>query len=404
MFEHPIFKRGLADSTRQYQLRYLHKNQNCYTIAKIGGDYALKTLIMEIKLPYCPGLKYINPAAGDAVISNHSPLRGSRQTKGKARRCAGGGNCANRTGTNSIKYHMKENYDILDQVKGLNYVELTPISFLQRASEVYANHPGIIYGNRTWTWKEVSKRCRRLADGLKNLEVKQGDTVSIMAANTPELAEAHFGVPMSGGVLNAINTRLDADTVAYILAHSDARVLITDTHFSNVVSKALSTLDSPPVVIDIVDSQAPAPQTGGERLGSITYEELLAQGDENSDWGMPESEWDALTLNYTSGTSGRPKGVVYHHRGSYLMSMGTVAAWQIPKFARYLVYRPDVPLQWLGACLEHGPDGCDIDLQSGSQRRKHIRGNAGSSDYPLRRGADCPRHAGQCAGRDQVYP
>ena len=270
---------------------------------------------MEIKLPYCSGIKYINPAAG-------------------------GDNCADRTGTNNIKYQMKENYDILDQVKGLNYVELTPISFLQRASEVYADHPGIIYGNRTSTWKEVSKRCRRLADGLKKLGVKQGDTVSIMAANTPELAEAHFGVPMSGGVLNAINTRLDADTVAYILAHSDARVLITDTHFSNVVSRALSTLDSPPVVIDIVDSQAPAPQTGGERLGSMTYEELLAQGDENSDWGMPESEWDALTLNYTSGTSGRPKGVVYHHRGSYLMSMGTVAAWQIPKFARYLYTVP----------------------------------------------------------------
>ncbi len=264
---------------------------------------------------------------------------------------------------------MKENYDILDQVKGLNYVELTPISFLQRASEVYADHPGIIYGNRTSTWKEVSKRCRRLADGLNKLGVKQGDTVSIMAANTPELAEAHFGVPMSGGVLNAINTRLDADTVNYILAHSDARVLITDTHFSNVVSKALSTLDSPPVVIDIVDSQAPVnhsplegesqkpshqakadvvggtsrqkpPPVSGERLGSMTYEELLAQGDENSDWGMPESEWDALTLNYTSGTSGRPKGVVYHHRGSYLMSMGTVAAWQIPKFARYLYTVP----------------------------------------------------------------
>ncbi len=248
---------------------------------------------------------------------------------------------------------MKENYDILNRVKGLNYVELTPISFLQRASEVYADHPGIVYGNRISTWKEVSKRCRRLADGLKKLGVRQGDTVSIMAANTPELAEAHFGVPMSGGVLNTINTRLDVDTIAFILAHSDARVLITDTHFSDVVSKALSTLDSPPVVIDIIDTQAPNhsplegesnPQSGfgggNQRLGNMTYEELLAQGDESGDWGMPESEWDALTLNYTSGTSGQPKGVVYHHRGSYLMSMGTVAAWQIPKFARYLYTVP----------------------------------------------------------------
>ncbi len=250
---------------------------------------------------------------------------------------------------------MQENYDILGQVNGLNYVELTPISFLQRASEVYADHPGIIYGNRTSTWKEVSKRCRRLSDGLKKLGIKRGDTVSIMAANTPELAEAHFGVPMSGGVLNTINTRLDTGTIAYILAHSDARVLITDTHFSDVVSRALSTLDNPPVVIDIIDDQAlqhhspleGEPQSaiadlvgGNQRLGNITYEELLAQGDENSDWGLPESEWDALTLNYTSGTSGQPKGVVYHHRGSYLMSVGTVAAWQIPKFARYLYTVP----------------------------------------------------------------
>ena len=237
-------------------------------------------------------------------------------------------------------YRMKENYDILDRVNGLNHVELTPISFLQRASEVYADHPGIIYGSRTATWKEVSKRCHRLADGLRKLGVRQGDTVSVMAANTPELAEAHFGVPMSGGVLNTINTRLDVDTIAFILAHSDARILFTDTHFSDVVSAALSMLDKPPVVIDIVDQEAPPPQAGGQRLGNMTWEELLDNGDENGDWGMPESEWDALTLNYTSGTSGRPKGVVYHHRGSYLMSMGTVAAWQIPRFARYLYTVP----------------------------------------------------------------
>ncbi len=235
---------------------------------------------------------------------------------------------------------MKENYDVLDRVNGLNHVELTPISFLQRASEVYADAAGIIYGSRVSTWKEVSKRCRSLADGLGKLGVKKGDTVSIMAANTPQLAEAHFGVPMSGGVLNTINTRLDVDTIAFILAHSDARVLITDTRFSDVVSRALSALDDPPVVIDIIDSEAPPPQAGGQRLGNMTYEELLDSGDENGGWGMPQSEWDALTLNYTSGTSGQPKGVVYHHRGAYLMSLGTVAAWQIPRFARYLYTVP----------------------------------------------------------------
>ena len=235
---------------------------------------------------------------------------------------------------------MKENYQTLDQVNGLNYVELTPISFLQRASEVYGDHPGIIYGEKSYNWGEVAKRCRKLASGLRKLGVEKGTTVSVMAANTPDLAEAHFAVPMSGGVLNAINTRLDPDTVAYILEHSDARVLITDTHFSNVVSKALSRLENPPRVIDIVDSQAAAPENAGEQLGNMTYEALLESGDENSDWGMPDCEWDALTLNYTSGTSGKPKGVVYHHRGSYLMSMGTVAAWQIPKHPRYLYTVP----------------------------------------------------------------
>ncbi len=243
---------------------------------------------------------------------------------------------------------MKENYDRLERVDGLNYVALTPISFLHRARDTYPEHPGIVYGNRSYNWKQVANRCQQLASGLKKLGVEKGTTISIMAANTPELAEAHFGVPMSGGVLNAINTRLDADTVAYILEHSDAKVLITDTHFSETLSAALKTLsktmNNPPVIIDIVDHQADAPPGCGQRLGIMTYEELLASGDGSDDlgddWGRPESEWDALSLNYTSGTSGRPKGVVYHHRGAYLMSMGTVAAWQIPKHSRYLTIVP----------------------------------------------------------------
>jgi fatty-acyl-CoA synthase len=235
---------------------------------------------------------------------------------------------------------MKDNYDSLDQVGGLNYVELTPISFLQRASDAYPDHPGIVYGQRRYSWKEVANRCKRLATGLQKLGIEKGSTVAMMAANTPELAEAHFGVPMSSGVLNALNTRLDADTVSYILAHGDAKVLITDTQFSETMATALASLENPPMVIDIVDDQSDPPEGTGERLGSMTYDELLESGDEDSGWGLPASEWDALTLNYTSGTSGRPKGVVYHHRGSYLMSMGTVAAWQVPKHPRYLTIVP----------------------------------------------------------------
>ena len=235
---------------------------------------------------------------------------------------------------------MKHNYDSLNQVAGLNHVALSPISFLQRAADVYSTCDSIIYGQRKYNWKETSRRCRRLASALNKLGVEKGSTVAMMAANTPELAEAHFGVPISGGVLNAINTRLDADTVAYILEHGDAKILITDTQFSNVISAALAKMENPPLVIDIVDTQSEAPQGAGIKLGAITYEDLLKTGDQNRDWGLPDSEWDALTLNYTSGTSGRPKGVVYHHRGSYLMSMGTVAAWQIPKHPKYLYTVP----------------------------------------------------------------
>ncbi|MCY4052072.1 MAG: AMP-binding protein [Gammaproteobacteria bacterium] len=233
---------------------------------------------------------------------------------------------------------MKEYYDELPKINGLNFVQLTPISFLQRAGEVYADQQSIVYGSRSYTWNETVKRCLRLAGGLRKLGVSVGSTVAMMAANTPELVEAHFGVPMSKGVLNSINTRLDQDTIAYILEHSDAEILITDTQFSDVISKALSQLKTKPIVIDIVDQELQ--DESGELLGIMTYEELLETAGITVDWGYPESEWNALTLNYTSGTSGRPKGVIYHHRGSYLMSMGTVAAWNIQKKPRYLYTVP----------------------------------------------------------------
>ncbi|MBX2867033.1 MAG: AMP-binding protein [Acidiferrobacterales bacterium] len=235
---------------------------------------------------------------------------------------------------------MKKHYESLAPQSGLNHVELTPISILARTSEAYPEHLAVVYGERKYTWSQFANRAKRLATGLKQLGVERGTTVSFMAANTPELMEAHYGVPMSGGVLNAINTRLDADTVAYILQHSDCKVLVCDTFFSPVVSEALSQLENPPVVVDIEDKQIQAPDKAGKRLGEITYEELIDSGEVNEDWGYPLSEWDALTLNYTSGTSGRPKGVVYHHRGSYLMSMGTIAAWQIPKHPVYLYTVP----------------------------------------------------------------
>ena len=235
---------------------------------------------------------------------------------------------------------MKCNYDQLSAVNGLNYVELSPVSFLHRARDTYSDHPAVVYLERRYTWKELDQRCNRLASALQKLGVTQGTTVSMIAGNTPELIEGHYGIPLSGGVINAINTRLEADTIAYILEHSDAKILITDTHFSGTVKKALEKLDHPPMVIDIVDHQSDAPDGHGETLGEMDYEALLETGQDSFDWNGPESEWDALALNYTSGTSGQPKGVVYHHRGSYLMSMGTIAAWQIQKHPRYLYTVP----------------------------------------------------------------
>ena len=189
------------------------------------------------------------------------------------------------------------------------------------------------YGARAYSYSALHDRSRRLAGALQRLGVQRGDVVAMMAANTPEIYEAHFGVPLAGAVLNTINTRLDADTIAYILGHGGARVLLTDTHLAREVGAALRRLGRHDLtVVDITDDQA----TGdAERLGDRTYDELLADAP-LAEWRLPDDEWDALSLNYTSGTSGRPKGVLYHHRGAYLMALGTVAGWALPHRARYL--------------------------------------------------------------------
>ncbi len=223
-----------------------------------------------------------------------------------------------------------------------NHVPLSPLSFLRRVRNVYPDHPAVIYGERHYCWRETYERAVRLAGALNAHGIGKGDTVSIMAANTPELLEAHFGVPMAGAVLNTINTRLDVDTVAYILDHGDARVLLTDTQFAPVVKAALAARGADDLlVIDIVDAQESALSgSEGERLGRFDYEAFIATGSADFAWQLPDDEWQAISLNYTSGTSGRPKGVVYHHRGAYLMSLGTVAAWSPQAHPRYLYTVP----------------------------------------------------------------
>jgi fatty-acyl-CoA synthase len=217
-----------------------------------------------------------------------------------------------------------------------NYVPLSPIGFLRRSAAIYPRRISVIHGDRRHTWRESLERCRRLASALAAHGVGRGDTVALIAPNVPEAFEAHFGVPMAGAVLNALNIRLDAETIAFILKHGGAKVLLTDTEFSPVVARALALLDDKPLVIDIADPQGPHGADGGERLGSLDYEAFLAAGDPNFAELTPGDEWDAIALNYTSGTTGNPKGVVYHHRGAYLNALGNILVWGMRQHPVYL--------------------------------------------------------------------
>ena len=213
-----------------------------------------------------------------------------------------------------------------------NYVSLSPLSFLGRVARVYPDHPSVIHGGTRWTWRETAERCNRLASALTKRNIGPGDTVSVMAPNIPALYESHFGVPMTGAVLNALNIRLDAKTLAFILEHGETKVLITDTEFSPVIKDALRICKQDLLVIDIDDPEGP----GGDRLGELTYEELLTEGESNYTWSAPDSEWNAISLNYTSGTTGNPKGVVYHHRGAYLNASSNIIGWNLGHHPTYL--------------------------------------------------------------------
>ena len=233
---------------------------------------------------------------------------------------------------------MTDKYDSFDKVDA-NFVPLSPLTFIRRTAGIFPDRTAVIHGRRRYTWAGVFDRCRRLASGLEKLGVGHGDTVAVMAFNTPEMVECHFGVAATGGVLNTINVRLDPETIAYILDHGEARCLITDTAFADTAAKALEILgpDHGITVIDIDDSENDG---DGRCLGKMTYEDLLESGNPGYEWRLPRDEWDAMALNYTSGTSGRPKGVVYHHRGSHLMTMGTIADWGMRQHLKYLYIVP----------------------------------------------------------------
>ena len=213
-----------------------------------------------------------------------------------------------------------------------NFAALTPLSFLERAASVYPDRVAIVHGPQRQTWGATYARCRRLASALAARGLGVGDTVAVMLPNIPAMYEVHFGVPMCGAVLNTLNTRLDADTIAFMLKHGGAKVLITDREYSATMHKALVQMDSPPLVIDVDDPL----YEGGIPLGKLSYEDLLAEGDPDWAWPRPADEWQAIALNYTSGTTGDPKGVVYHHRGAYLNAIGNILVWSMPQHSVYL--------------------------------------------------------------------
>jgi fatty-acyl-CoA synthase len=224
-------------------------------------------------------------------------------------------------------------YDVGLDRNDANFVALSPLSFLERTARVYPHRLAIVHGTLRQTWAQTFERCRRLASALQRRGIGAGDTVAAMLPNTPPMFEAHFGVPVTGAVLNTLNTRLDPEAIAFQLDHGEAKVLLTDREFSSTIARALALMTGPrPLVIDVLDAEF----EGGKTLGELDYETFVAEGDPSFAWTLPADEWQAISLNYTSGTTGNPKGVVTHHRGAYLNAVANVVTWTLPQHPVYL--------------------------------------------------------------------
>ena len=278
-----------------------------------------------------------------------------------------------------------------------NYAALTPLGFLERSASVYPDRISVIHGEERYRWAETRDRCRRLASALRRSGVVEGDTVSILAPNVPAIYEASFAVPMAGAVLNAINTRLDAATVAFILEHGRAKLLITDRELSPVARDAVARLGRDIAVVDIDDPTA----RSGELIGVCDYETFLGRGDPEFDWQPPRDEWQAISLNYTSGTTGNPKGVVYHHRGAYLNALSNAIGWQMGAHPVYLWTLPMFHCNgwcfpWTIAALG-GTNVCLRRVEAGAHLRRHRRL---PGDSLLRRPGSPQLHPERARGRE----
>jgi fatty-acyl-CoA synthase len=230
---------------------------------------------------------------------------------------------------------MSNIFDVDLQKTPANYAALSPLAFIQRSAEVYPDKLAVVHGNLRRTWLEVFTRCCQLASALEKHGIGKGDTVAVMLPNTPPMLEAHFGIPVTGAVLNALNTRLDAETIAFMLDHGEAKVVIVDPEFAGTMHQALALRRSSlPLLVILAEDVL---YTGdSQRIGSINYDDFLATGDADYDWRLPDDEWDAIALNYTSGTTGNPKGVVYHHRGAAANAISNILEWDMPKHPVYL--------------------------------------------------------------------
>ena len=277
-----------------------------------------------------------------------------------------------------------------------NYVPLTPLSFLARSAAVYPDHVSTVYEGRSFTWAQTYARCRRFASWLAGRGIGHGDTVAAMLPNIPAMNEVHFAVPMAGAVLNALNIRLDAPSIAFQLDHGGAKIILVDPEFSGVIAEALTLMKGPkPFVIDVDD----AAFAGGKRIGEIEYEAAVAQGDPGFVARLPGDEWDAIALSYTSGTTGNPKGVVTHHRGAYLNAVSNILAGNLGQHPVYLWTLADVPLQRLVLSVDGRSVGRHQCLPAQGRSGQDLRADPEARRHPYVRRADRLQHADQCARR-----